>query len=66
MKRISPNEELDALLDRVYQDIQAGAGKQVLNKWREILLSVTFKIELIPKTLDVWWRWAELTETIGW
>ena len=65
MKRISPNEELDCLLDRVYQDIQDGAGDVVLDKWRTILLSVTFKFELIPQSLDAWWRWAELTESIG-
>ena len=65
MKRISPNEELDCLLDRVYQDIHDGAGDVVLDKWRTILLSVTFKFELIPQSLDAWWRWAELTGSIG-
>ena len=64
LQRVSPNEPGDALLLAIADDVRAGAGKQRLEEWQKVILTVQFHFELLATDDEKFWRSQQLRENV--
>ena len=57
--RVSPEELTTAFVLAVARDITRGETDQVLQKWRDIMLTTTCKFVFLPTPMDRYWAALE-------
>lgn len=64
LRRVSPNEPLDALLCAIAADIENGADGDRLQQWRAVLLTCQVQFELHTNEDSMFWRSQQLRENV--